>query len=456
MTKSNRIAPSHKASGGESPSVPEWKVHLPLLIQETLSNPHMGALKIPYRILQSLLIELARRTMRTGDVAVDEMMIRLAIYSQGDPHDPDHAQGTARSINEERVRERHAQSDAQDVECAIAMAHLNTVPDLPTIGTAVGRAWESMPFASRVAVALDAIQANATEEEPEFGRFPDTFLVDLMKPFASRVAVAPDTIQADATEERPYFGRFLTTFQVDWMKPDYDWLRETALHPTTTIVRANRLAQGCGVRWHPAPEGMSALGYLVSRIEDTIPHGRDATVQPIEEGEATVGRRLARLEKMRYGETLGSENDLVVQDLMKWIGFEPFEDDAPDARGWILERIGMDVIVERRVDGWSISRSDVQGESIPHASGLRMAEACIRIHLLARGPRQGLDKARPDDRILAIADELGILESHPHFASIGDLHAQVRSILGLPGGGGRDGDQIADTEIAAYGVETNG
>jgi hypothetical protein len=163
MPAKNRMAALHEGSS----RIPEWKVHLPLLIQETLSNPHMGALKIPYQILQSLLIELAKRTMRTGDIAVDEMMIRLAIYSQGDPYDPDHAKGTARSINEGRVRENHAASRPEDVEAAIAAAHGEETPDHPVMGDAIARAWNDMPFASRAAVVLDAIERNRHIRETE-------------------------------------------------------------------------------------------------------------------------------------------------------------------------------------------------------------------------------------------------------------------------------------------------
>lgn len=147
--------------------VPLWKVHLPLLVQETLSNPHMGALKIPYQILQSLLIELAKRTMRVGDIPVDEMMIRLAIYAQGDPHDPEHARGTARSINEDRIRETHSASRPEDVEAAIAAAHGDTAPTVPAVGDAVARAWPGMPFASRAAVALDAIERTHDIQETQ-------------------------------------------------------------------------------------------------------------------------------------------------------------------------------------------------------------------------------------------------------------------------------------------------
>lgn len=147
--------------------IPLWKVHLPLLVQETLSNPHMGALKIPYQILQSLLIELARRTMRVGDIPVDEMMIRLAIYAQGDPHDPDHARGTATSINEDRVRETHAASRPEDVGAAITAAHGDAAPTDPAMGDAVARAWPFMPFASRAAVVLDAIERTQDIQETE-------------------------------------------------------------------------------------------------------------------------------------------------------------------------------------------------------------------------------------------------------------------------------------------------
>jgi hypothetical protein len=140
---------------------PEWKVHLPLLVQETLSNPHMGALKIPYQILQTLLIELANRTMRIGDIPVDDMMIRLAIYAQGDPHDRDHAHGTAVSINEARVRETHAAQPPGRVDQAIVLAHVEEAPDAALIGAACAAAWSGMTFASRAAVDRDGLSREA-------------------------------------------------------------------------------------------------------------------------------------------------------------------------------------------------------------------------------------------------------------------------------------------------------
>ena len=142
-------------------ATPEWKVHLPLLVQETLSNPHMGALKIPYQILQTLLIELARRTMRIGDIPIDDMMIRLAIYAQGDPHDRDHAHGTAVSINEARVRETHAAQPSGRVDQAIVLAQIEEAPDATLIGTGCAAAWAGMPFASRAAVVIDGLSREA-------------------------------------------------------------------------------------------------------------------------------------------------------------------------------------------------------------------------------------------------------------------------------------------------------
>lgn len=148
-----------------SGEVPKWKVHVPLLIQETLSNPNMGALKIPYQILMSLFVELAEKTIRIGDIPVDDMMIRLAIYAQGDPRDRDHAKGTAISINESRVRDIHSDEKSEIVEKAIVMAHDDVAPDAALIGRGCAAAWSGMPFASRVAVAVDGLSRTTTNQD---------------------------------------------------------------------------------------------------------------------------------------------------------------------------------------------------------------------------------------------------------------------------------------------------
>lgn len=154
---------------------PKWKVHLPLLINETLSNPHLGALKIPYRILQSLLQDLVLRAARIGDVELDSLMIRLALYAQGDPHDEAYAPDSALHVNQIRVRELHGSTP--ETEQAIERAQDDEpgwepsaregrrVHDWRThVGEASRRTWPTMPFASRVAVALDAERLAANEE----------------------------------------------------------------------------------------------------------------------------------------------------------------------------------------------------------------------------------------------------------------------------------------------------
>lgn len=244
-----------------------------------------------------------------------------------------------------------------------------------------------------------------------------------------------------------------------WMDSDHDWLRETALNPVSSIVRANRLAEKQRIHWEKPPEGMSALGHLVHRIEDMSLPATDEQSIPVRRDGLTVGKRLDQLELYTWGTTLDTVSDLVVELLMRSIGFVPTDSDEPLERYWTLEGTGTDLLVEKEEGGWSISRAPMdevaQGTWIPHAEGLSNRDACIRIHLAARGPKPGLDKATAAERILALAEELRLLDPYRPQGRIENIHSSVRAMLKLPGRGGRDGDGVADTEIAAYGFETN-
>lgn len=282
------------------------------------------------------------------------------------------------------------------------------------------------------------------------------------------VAQVPATTEPDFTHS-PSSAMFDRAFpdnpplpslpHISWMDSDHDWLRETALNPVSSIVRANRLAEEQGIHWEKPPEGMSALGHLVHRIEELSLPPHDEDLMPVRRDGLTVGRRLDQLERFRWGSTLDTVSDLVVELLMRSIGFELTESEEPRERYWTLEGTGTDLLVEKEEAGWSISRAPMDGEPqgtwIPHAEGLSDRDACIRIHLAARGPKPGLDKATAAERILALAEELRPLDPYRPQGRIEDVHSSVRAMLKLPGRGGRDGDGVADTEIAAYGFETN-
>lgn len=63
----------------------EWKVHTPNLLREVLENPGTSALRIPLNIFGKLLAEVGERAAEINDPKLNELMLRLAIYEQGDP-----------------------------------------------------------------------------------------------------------------------------------------------------------------------------------------------------------------------------------------------------------------------------------------------------------------------------------------------------------------------------------
>jgi len=63
----------------------KWKVQLPKLFDEILSNPEMAVMKQPLAITMMLLRDVARRAIELDDPALHALMLRLALYEQGDP-----------------------------------------------------------------------------------------------------------------------------------------------------------------------------------------------------------------------------------------------------------------------------------------------------------------------------------------------------------------------------------
>lgn len=169
----------------DSPIPVEWKVHTPRLLSEIMTNNHMGILKIPMNIFGRMLAALAERAMVLGDVPLDHLMIRLALYSQGDPSDPSFDLDGAVAINESRVRDQHTSTaeaptdfEKADLDLAIERAReddhkwerATRMHDWRNhVGSATQRQWSGIPFAARVAIALDAEEAASAEDWDHLG-----------------------------------------------------------------------------------------------------------------------------------------------------------------------------------------------------------------------------------------------------------------------------------------------
>lgn len=74
---------------------PDWRVHVPSLLQETINNAGAGALKIPFTIFAELLGRVAKRASELNDPELNALMVRLTLYDIADPYskgyDPERA-----------------------------------------------------------------------------------------------------------------------------------------------------------------------------------------------------------------------------------------------------------------------------------------------------------------------------------------------------------------------------
>jgi len=68
----------------------EWRVHTPLLLQEIVKNNNSSILRIPLSILGNLLSEVGERAAELNDPILNNLMLRLTIYSASDPTSPDY------------------------------------------------------------------------------------------------------------------------------------------------------------------------------------------------------------------------------------------------------------------------------------------------------------------------------------------------------------------------------
>lgn len=68
----------------------QWRVHTANLLKEILNNNSTGLLEKPISILGKLLAQVGERAALIGDPVLDELMIRLTIYTVADPESPDY------------------------------------------------------------------------------------------------------------------------------------------------------------------------------------------------------------------------------------------------------------------------------------------------------------------------------------------------------------------------------
>jgi len=68
----------------------QWKVHTYGLFKEILDNSQCSLLIIPVNILLDLLRQVAQRATELNDEKMNELMIRLGLYSIANPEDADY------------------------------------------------------------------------------------------------------------------------------------------------------------------------------------------------------------------------------------------------------------------------------------------------------------------------------------------------------------------------------
>lgn len=64
----------------------KWRVDTPSLLAEICNNPGVAILKIPLNIFRIKLIELAECAIRINDPELNVIMLRLALYEEGNPN----------------------------------------------------------------------------------------------------------------------------------------------------------------------------------------------------------------------------------------------------------------------------------------------------------------------------------------------------------------------------------
>lgn len=69
----------------------EWKVHTHGLFNEIITNAQTkGAFTIPLNIMLDILRKVAQRAAELNDPKMNQLMIRLSLYSISNPDDPEY------------------------------------------------------------------------------------------------------------------------------------------------------------------------------------------------------------------------------------------------------------------------------------------------------------------------------------------------------------------------------
>jgi len=81
--------PVQRGSTMSKPIKMTWKINTKGLIREIMNNPNTLILKQPLQILHQLLLETGKRALELDDPKMNCWMLRLGLYSIGDPESPD-------------------------------------------------------------------------------------------------------------------------------------------------------------------------------------------------------------------------------------------------------------------------------------------------------------------------------------------------------------------------------
>lgn len=65
-----------------------WRVHTPNMLKESLGNPGMSAMNIPFQVFGDLLYQVAERAAEINDPVMNALMMRLTLYEAADPEKP--------------------------------------------------------------------------------------------------------------------------------------------------------------------------------------------------------------------------------------------------------------------------------------------------------------------------------------------------------------------------------
>jgi hypothetical protein len=68
----------------------QWRVHVPNLLSEIMSNHGMGILSKPLTIFGRILAEVGDRAIELNDPELNALMCRLTIFTVSDPLSPDY------------------------------------------------------------------------------------------------------------------------------------------------------------------------------------------------------------------------------------------------------------------------------------------------------------------------------------------------------------------------------